>query len=240
MKRRRPGPNATYAIVPVNVLRVSKTRLAKNLNASGRSGLSAAMLVDVLQTLRKVRQIRRIVVVSADYEVRRIARVMRVYFLYEGKRRGLNKAVRLAIRDAKRRKFSTALVLPSDIPLITPREINRLLRLSEGFAVAITPSKDEGGTNALLLRPPEAISPAFGKNSFQRHLSIAHRKGFPARVVKLRGIASDVDEPADVASLRRLSLRNQTGRFLRTMNGTMMSRTRSNQSLIGRSQRKRT
>jgi 2-phospho-L-lactate guanylyltransferase len=176
------------------------------------------MLVDVLRTLRKVRQIRRITVVSADFAVRRIARLVRVHFLWEGKRRGLNKGVRLAVHDAKRQKFSAALILPSDIPLITPSEIRRLLRFSAGYPIAITPSKD-GGTNALLLRPPGVINPAFGKNSFRRHLAKANRKGLTARVVKSTRIAADVDDPADVASLRRLSLRNETGRVLKTMTG---------------------
>jgi 2-phospho-L-lactate guanylyltransferase len=199
---------------------MSKARLASHLDASSRSRLSEAMLVDVLQTLKKVKKIRRITVVSADFAVRRIAQLMRVHFLWEGKRRGLNKGVRLAIRDAKGRKFSAALILPSDIPLITPREIGRFLQFSSGYPVAITPSKDGGGTNALLLRPPGVISPAFGKNSLRRHLTIANRKGLSTRLVKSMGIALDVDDPADVASLRRLSLRNETGRFLRRMSGT--------------------
>ena len=213
-----------YAVVPANVLHVSKARLASHLDASSRSRLSAAMLVDVLHTLQKVRRIRRITVVSADFAVRRIARLMRVHFLWEGKRRGLNKGVRLAMRDAKRRNFSAALILPSDIPLITPREVLRFLHFSNGYSVAVTPSKDGAGTNALFLRPPRAINPAFGKNSFRKHLSLANRKALSARIVKSVGIASDVDEPADVASLRRLLLRNETGRFLRTMDRTTFKR----------------
>ena len=221
MKRRRAEADGICAIVPANVLQISKARLASRLDASSRSLLSAAMLVDVLHTLQGVRRIRRITVISADFTVRRIVRLMRVHFLWEGKRRGLNKGVRLAMRDAKRRNFSAALILPSDIPLITPREVMRFLRFSDGYSVAVAPSKDGSGTNALFLRPPGAINPAFGRNSFRKHLSSAHRKGVSVRVVRSVGIASDVDEPADVESLKRVLLRNETGRFLRTMDGTM-------------------
>ena len=205
------------AIVPVNVLRTSKTRLAKRLDASSRARLSEAMLLDVLHALQKVRRISRITVVSADFAVRRIIAPTRVHFLWEGKRKGLNRAVRLGMRDAHRRKFSAALVVPSDIPLVTAREITRLLRSSDHYPVAITPSKDEGGTNALLLRPPEVIEPAFGKNSFRKHISLANQKRLPVRVVKSPGIASDVDDAADLAGLKRHLLRNETGRFLRTL-----------------------
>jgi 2-phospho-L-lactate/phosphoenolpyruvate guanylyltransferase len=175
------------------------------------------MLMDVLSAIRRVRAIRRVSVVSADRAVAQIARLMGGHFLWEGERRGLNKGVRLAVCDAIRRKFSTALVLPSDIPLVTPREIQRLIRVSNGYQVALVPSKDAGGTNALLLRPPGIIHPSFGKNSFQRHLSIANRKGLSVRVVESARIALDVDEPSDLKSLKRLTLRNETGRYLRGM-----------------------
>jgi 2-phospho-L-lactate guanylyltransferase len=181
------------------------------------------MLVDVLHTLQKVRRISEITVVSADFAVRRITRPMGVHFLWEGEKRGLNKGVRLAMRDARRRRFSAALVVPSDIPLAEPREIRRFLESSDGYSVAIAPSKDGGGTNALLLRPPGVISPAFGKNSFRNHLTSARRKGFSVRVVKSTGIALDVDEPADLVVLRRLSLKNETGRLLKAMNATIFA-----------------
>jgi len=205
------------AIVPVNILRASKTRLAKRLDAATRARLSEAMLLDVLHALQKVRRISRITVVSADFAVRRIIAPTRVHFLWEGKRKGLNKAIRLAMRDANRRKFSAALVVPSDIPRVTAREITRLLRTSDHYPVAITPSKDQGGTNALFLRPPGIIEPTFGKNSFRKHLSHANQKRLPVRVVRSAGIASDIDDAADFAGLKRRSLRNETGRFLRTV-----------------------
>lgn len=217
MKLYRARADAVYAIVPVNVLKVSKTRLAPSLDASNRSRLSEAMLVDVLGALRKVRRIKGIIVVSADYSVRRIARRAGAHFLWEGRRRGLNKGVRLALHDAVQRSASAALILPADIPLITRHEITRFLNFSDGYPISLTPSKDGGGTNALLLRPPEIIRPAFGKNSFRRHQSIARRKGIRPRVVKLRGVALDVDEPSDLTLLKRRSLKNETGRFLKSI-----------------------
>jgi 2-phospho-L-lactate guanylyltransferase len=187
------------------------------LDVESRSRLSAAMLIDVILALRQVRRIHRITVVSADFSAQRIARLMGVHFLWEGRRRGLNKGVRLAISDALQKKASAALIIPSDLPLITPRDINRFMTLSDSHPISLTPSKDGGGTNAMLLRPPGLIQPAFGKDSFRRHVAIARKNGFQPRVVKLRGIALDVDDPSDLRLLRKLSLRNHTGSFLKSL-----------------------
>ena len=218
MKPGRPKAELLIAIVPVNVLKKSKARLATSLDASARSRLSKAMLTDVLRALKRVRRIRVITVVSADESVGRIARLAGTHFLREGKRRGLNNAVRLAIRDAVRRKASAALILPADIPLVTADEVRNFLRQSNGYPVALTPSRDRGGTNALLLRPPRIVAPSFGKNSFRRHMAIVRGKGLSPRVVTIRGISLDVDEPTDLAHLKRLSPRSETGRLLRSMN----------------------
>ena len=214
-----PGTNAqsVIAIVPVNILAMSKARLAPSLNAALRRRLSTAMLADVLTAMRKVRTIRRITVVSADRSVARLAHVMAAHFLWEGERRGLNKGLRLALLDASRRKASAALILPADIPLVTPREISRFLRLSDGRSIAITPSKDGAGTNALLLRPPRMIKPSFGENSFRRHTAAAKQKGLTPKVIKLRGISLDVDEPRDLARLRGAPPRSETGRLVRSV-----------------------
>jgi len=182
------------------------------------SGLSAAMLVDVLRAIRKVRRIQRVIIVSPDVSVRRIARLMGAHFLWEGKRKGLNKGVRLALHEASQRGATAALILPSDIPRVKPVEIKRFLALSNGYQVALVPSKDRGGTNALLLRPPEVMGPAFGRDSFRRHLANSKKRGLTSRVVRLRSIAFDIDEPADLTHLRGLALRNEAGRFLKSLN----------------------
>jgi 2-phospho-L-lactate guanylyltransferase len=107
------------------------------------------------------------------------------------------------------------LILPADIPLVTAREIHTFLKSSDGHSFAITPSKDGSGTNALFLRPPRIIRPCFGRNSFRRHTAAATQKGLEAKVIKLRGISVDVDEPQDLARLKRSSPRSETGRLLR-------------------------
>ena len=64
--------------------------------------------------------------------------------------------------------------------------------------MAVVPSRDGGGTNALLLSPPHAMQPEFGEGSFVRHVAQAVALGLRFRVLRLPGIAADIDEPRDL------------------------------------------
>jgi 2-phospho-L-lactate/phosphoenolpyruvate guanylyltransferase len=65
----------------------------------------------------------------------------------------------------------------------------------------VAASRDRQGTNALLLRPPDVIAPAFGPPSVVRHFAAGRAAGALARLVTRLGLSHDVDTPADLASL---------------------------------------
>lgn len=205
-----------HAIVPLNVLKKSKARLSPLLTPDERERLTVAMLKDILSALKKARRVHSITVVSADKNARRISRSFGVGFLWEGKRRGLNKGVKLAIRKSERRGASAVLVIHADLPRVKPREIDKFLEQSQGYSVALTPSKEGAGTNALLMNPPQVINPVFGKDSFRKHLWLARERSAPSKVSRFKGIGFDVDKPRDLIALTRRPPRNETGRFLRT------------------------
>ena len=217
MKRRPRRAGRVHAIVPLNVLRKSKARLSSMLKPVEREQLTVAMLKDVLSVLRRSRQVGSVTVVSADKNARSISRRFGSNFLWEGKRRGLNKGLKLAISNSERRGASSVLVIHSDLPLLKPREIDEFLEQSQGYSVSLTPSKDGTGTNALLMRPPRVIRPVFGRDSFRKHLSLAMKRNARSRVLRFRGISFDVDKPRDLVNLMRRPLRNETGKFLRTL-----------------------
>ena len=225
MKQRRQRLSKVHAIVPVNVLKLSKARLTPLLSPSERVQLSVAMLEDTLEALRKAKRLDRVMVVSADYAVRKIARSHGAGWLWEGKKRGLNKAVRLGIRESKHEGASAALIIHADIPLITRREIIEFLDHAAGYSVALAPSKEGTGTNALLMQPPGVIRPLFGRDSLQRHLALADRQGVSHRVIRAIGISFDVDEPKDLRRLMHRPMRNDTGRFLREMRRRKLTNT---------------
>ena len=67
--------------------------------------------------------------------------------------------------------------------------------------VTVVPDRHGTGTNALVLRPPDAIKPAFGEGSCQRHLRLARDAGLPHDTEEVAGLALDLDTPADIVAL---------------------------------------
>ncbi|MGZ6256663.1 MAG: 2-phospho-L-lactate guanylyltransferase, partial [Candidatus Limnocylindria bacterium] len=55
------------------------------------------------------------------------------------------------------------------------------------------------GTNALALRPPDAIGFRFGGESHAAHTEAAEAAGVPLVEVHRPGLAFDLDTPADLA-----------------------------------------
>ena len=68
----------------------------------------------------------------------------------------------------------------------------------------------------MLCSPPDAVTLRFGDNSFFPHLAAARLRGIEPTVIRLPGIAMDVDHPVDLAALLRLpqSARTRTRAFL--------------------------
>ena len=76
-----------------------------------------------------------------------------------------------------------------------------------GPLVTIAPAEARGGTNALLIRPPDAIDPAFGEASFEAHLRAAAAAGAAVQVVRDAGLGFDLDTPEDLERLARTGCR---------------------------------
>ena len=107
------------------------------------------------------------------------------------------------------------LTLPGDIPLVTSREIARLLAAHPvAPSFTIVPSHDEGGSNAILCSPPDAVPLRFGENSFYPHLRAAEACGIRPNVVHLPGIALDIDNPEDVVSFMQTQSPTRTWALL--------------------------
>jgi 2-phospho-L-lactate guanylyltransferase len=213
-KRRGLGDGAVHAIVPLKVIKKSKTRLS-SLTPRERAKLTVGMLTNVLVALRKSRRISDVTVVSADKSASRIARRCGASFLWEGRRAGLNKGLRLAIGKVEQRGVEAAMVIHADLPLLTTQDINEFLTRSQDFEIAIVPCKNGTGTNALLLRPPNAIPPAFGIESYKTHLSLAKKRRLRCKVLRIRGIQFDIDDPRDLAKFMRHHADSEICQFLR-------------------------
>jgi len=196
------GIGQVHAIVPLKSIKKSKTRLSE-LKPEDRAKLTVAMFSNVLFALRTVRKISDITVVSHDRSVSRIARRYGARFLWEGKARGLNRAVRLAIGRLDQETNGAVMIIHADLPLVKSGDVAKFLAQSQGSHIAMVPCKNGTGTNALLLAPPSAIRPVFGRGSYRTHLALARKTGLRWRVVRIRGIQFDMDDPQDLRSFIR-------------------------------------
>ncbi len=203
----------TIAILPVKTFDAAKQRLAQLLRAGARQALAQAMFTDVLSSLRRVRGLDAIVVVTRDRIAESTALSHRVQVLRDEAQAGQSPAAMIGIRHAVAAGFERALLVPGDTPLLNPRDVERLLAdaAMRGLGALIVPDRHRAGTNALLLAPPGVVEPSFGPGSLERHLAAARAAGVPHDVVTPASLALDVDIPDDLAELSAL-LEKQRGR----------------------------
>jgi 2-phospho-L-lactate guanylyltransferase len=193
-----------WAVVPVKERDRAKERLAPLLPPRLRQWLALAMLEDVLGAIAAAPGLAGIVVVTVDRAAGRLARRFGARLVEEGARCGHSGAVATAARLLRSERRAAMLTLPGDIPLVTPAEIGSLLaahRRAPSFTIA--PSRDEGGSNAILVSPPDAVPLRFGVDSFHPHLRAAAARGIRPTVLRLPGIALDIDNPEDLAAFAR-------------------------------------
>jgi len=195
---------ALWAVVPVKERVSAKERLALLLRPETRQALALAMLEDVLAAVTAAPGIAGLLVVTVDAEARQLAARYGARVTELGARDGHTGAVTAASRLLATEGRSGMLTLPGDIPLVTPAEIAGVLAAHPPApAFTIVPSHDERGSNAIACSPPDAVPLRFGENSFFPHLRAAEACGIRPNVVRLPGIALDIDNPEDVVSFMR-------------------------------------
>jgi 2-phospho-L-lactate/phosphoenolpyruvate guanylyltransferase len=191
------------AVLPVKRFDAAKRRLGAGLDDEGRRALVAAMLRDVIAAVGAARMIERTIVVSGEPEAQQLARDAGAGAVDDPDEAGHPEAALIGIAEAEAEGASCVVLVPGDCPLLDPRDLDRLLTAVPDPYVAIVPDRHGTGTNALLLRPPDAIRPAFGEGSCMRHWELARAAGIPHAVERLDSLALDLDTPADLIALQR-------------------------------------
>jgi 2-phospho-L-lactate guanylyltransferase len=193
-------PN-TLAILPIKSFDAAKQRLQDALEPADRKVLAEAMFTDVLVALRRVGQLHSLLVVTSDNVAGRIAAGYGAMLL-EDADEGHNAAAAKGVERALALGAERVLLVPGDCPLMDPAELDGLLsRPSGGYSATIVPDRHGSGTNALLVTPPDALDPAFGPGSRERHEARAREAGLRTQTVSLQSLALDVDTPEDLAAV---------------------------------------
>jgi 2-phospho-L-lactate guanylyltransferase len=193
----------TLAVLPVKGFGAAKQRLSSMLGSGSRQALAQAMYADVLASLRHVSGLSAIAVVTGDRLAESTALGHRVAVLPDREQAGQSEAALIGVRYALAGGFERVLLVPADTPLLDPAEVDLLLVEAEERAldVVIVPDRHGTGTNALLLRPPDALGPSFGPGSLERHLAEARNAGLSCALESPPTLLLDVDTPDDLAEL---------------------------------------
>jgi len=189
-----------FAIVPVKDLANTKSRLQPVLDGADRASLTLHMMKNVLTALREA-GIEHICVITPDPIVLRTVGSAGATPLPQ-QSRGLNQALEEARGWAVERGATSLLVFPADLPLLRAADVETVLEVvaeeADGPLAVISPDAAGTGTNALLLRPPDALPFLFGPGSFEAHLNAARERDTPARIRERDGLAFDLDTVEDL------------------------------------------
>jgi len=202
------------ALIPMKDPSHSKQRLSSLFNAEERRSLALAMFVDVLHAVKGARSIDRVIVLGLGERIHEVTLSCGCEYLSDEDGRGETEAVAWGTcRISGLAKG--VLVLPADVPLVLPEDLDVLVAASPGVTgVTLCPSRDRLGTNGVLRCPGDVMPLTFGNNSFHPHRETAQRLGIPCAVVDLPRLGLDIDRPEDVATFLCEAGTGETYRYL--------------------------
>jgi len=188
-----------WAIVPVKPLRLGKSRLAEMLSEDERADLNGRLLVHTLTTLAEIPEIEHVLVISRDPAALSLARSHGARTVQENGNPQLNLALARATVVVKNYHTHGVLIVPADLPLLTPQDLRLMLdHATNPPVVVVAPDRHKEGTNGLLICPVGLIEYEFGPGSFQRHCAQAIKAGARLEIVDLPSLALDMDLPEDL------------------------------------------
>ncbi len=200
---------AIVAALPLRGLADGKSRLRGLLPDDFRRALILALLERVARATVASNVIAATVVVSPDPAILMWAEQLQLGLIpLRQTNIGLNAGLAQAARWAKQRAGASALLaLHADLPLITTQSVRDLVAALPAAGdvpvVVVAGDRHRHGTNALLLRPPDAIPFRFGERSYGRHQAAGDRRGLAVIPYHDRSLAFDLDTPDDLAALVR-------------------------------------
>ena len=195
-------------LVPIKNTAFAKQRLASILDQPARTELAQAMLTDVLTAIHAWTNRPKVGIVTSDPYAMKLAAECQFEVILDSENPGETGAIEMATRVCVERGEESTLVIPADIPLIEPWELEEIYKHAPVEGTVLVPAGDGRGTNAVLRRPANLFPLRFGNDSFKPHRAAAQAMGKPCVILNLPGIAVDVDNPPDLRQL--LSLPGKT------------------------------
>jgi 2-phospho-L-lactate/phosphoenolpyruvate guanylyltransferase len=197
------GLAKTWVVVLIKDFDSAKERLRPALGSKSRRAL-ARRNANLAVTAAAAGD--HVLAVTGSEEVAEMAAAWGASVLLEPREEGQNPAAERGIARARAAGAGAVLLLSSDLPLVTPDAVRNLLQAAGRFkapVVVAVPAIGRGGTNALYLRPVDAIGMHFGDESLAKFQEDAEAHGVKFVVHRSEAIALDLDEPSDLERLSR-------------------------------------
>ena len=195
-------------LIPVKDTATAKQRLASVLDQPSRTQLAQAMLHDVLTAVHSWRDRPAVGIVTSDLYATQLAEEYDFEVIADPDNPGETGAIEMATRICVESGVESTLVIPADISLIQAWELEEIFKHAPDCGTVLVPAGDGRGTNAALRRPADLFPLRFGNDSFKPHRAAAEATGKACIVLRLPGIAVDVDNPSDLQQL--ISLPGET------------------------------
>jgi 2-phospho-L-lactate guanylyltransferase len=174
-----------HAIIPLNLGRDCKTRLAGHLPANERESLVRAMAAHVIAAVQGAVHVGSVAMLSPDrHDFDGVGWV-------KDWGRGLNAELAAALGPTRQ------LIVHADLPMLASADIDALIVAAEQAGSAIAPDRFGAGTNGLALCAAAGFVPAFGVGSCARHKALLPG----AALVDRPGLAHDIDTVDDYAAI---------------------------------------
>lgn len=187
-------------LLPVKPIHQAKSRLSSVMTDEARERWVREEFMHTLDVLAQVSALDHIVVISADPEVWKIAKAHQTDVLQEEDVPGLNASLQRGLDWCQAHQVETVMILPIDLPLLKPYCLrSALAKLLESRGVVVVPDRHQRGTNLLVFSPVDLLTPAYGEESFQRHIAAAREAGVEPIIYRCPDLSIDVDNPDDLA-----------------------------------------
>ena len=208
--------NKIITIIPISSFNNSKIRLSPFLSENERTTLLKYMLKDIVSSIKDY--VYDIIVTSKDEDVLNYARHLNLSVLKEQEHDDnfLNNSIVDAITYiSKNYDDYNVMILPADIPLISSKNIEYILKNQDDFIIA--PSKG-GGTNLLYIKNEYEYPPLFGSFSFFKHVKEAKYIDLNVNIYDSFYLSLDVNTPEDLGEILLHGTDTYTCKYLSSLN----------------------
>ena len=164
------------------------------------------MLEEILQVISETKSIDDVILISKDESAFEIGRKFGCIEIIDEKESGVNNAVSLADEFLSEHDYSCSIVLPQDIPLLFPDDLENLLEFHENTKNAIiVPSRHFDGTNALVRMPIPQMKTRYDEGSYKFQFEPLKTAKINYSLALIHRIMIDIDNVIDVNYMLKLN-----------------------------------